>query len=147
MQISKKAFTMIELIFVIVILGILAGVALPKLSATRDDAKIAGVASDLAMVINDFGSYYTANGAFGTVSDMTNVDFIEEDSTNLSNGASITYEVNPGSGICLTFTTSSDGNLSIVHTGVDTGIVCTKLSLIKTDLIKIHAFAGTGLHY
>ena len=41
MQISsKKAFTMIELIFVIVIVGILAGIAVPRLAATRDDAII-----------------------------------------------------------------------------------------------------------
>lgn len=34
----KEAFTMIELVFVIVVVGILAGVAIPKLAATRDDA-------------------------------------------------------------------------------------------------------------
>jgi len=34
-----KAFTMIELIFVIVIIGILAAVAIPKLSSTADQAK------------------------------------------------------------------------------------------------------------
>jgi len=37
---SKKAFTMIELVFVIVVIGILAAVAVPKLAATRDDATI-----------------------------------------------------------------------------------------------------------
>ena len=36
----KKGFTMIELIFVIVILGILASVAIPRLAATREDAEI-----------------------------------------------------------------------------------------------------------
>ncbi len=41
MQISKNAFTMIELIFVIVVLGILAAIAVPKFAATRADAKIA----------------------------------------------------------------------------------------------------------
>jgi len=41
MQISsKKAFTMIELIFVIVVIGILSAIAVPKLAATRDDAQI-----------------------------------------------------------------------------------------------------------
>lgn len=37
---NRKAFTMIELIFVIVIIGILSAVAVPKLAATRDDAEI-----------------------------------------------------------------------------------------------------------
>ena len=34
----RPAFTMIEMIFVIVILGILAAVAIPRLAASRDDA-------------------------------------------------------------------------------------------------------------
>jgi len=34
----KQAFTMMELIFVIVIIGILVSVAVPKLSVTREDA-------------------------------------------------------------------------------------------------------------
>lgn len=37
---SKSAFTMVELVFVIVIIGILASVAIPRLGATRDDAQI-----------------------------------------------------------------------------------------------------------
>ena len=47
---NKKAFTMIELIFVIVVLGILAGVAVPRLSVTRDDATTAKMRADLASI-------------------------------------------------------------------------------------------------
>jgi len=47
---NKNAFTMIELVFVIVILGILAAVAVPKFSATRDDATIAKGRADVASI-------------------------------------------------------------------------------------------------
>jgi len=47
---SKKAFTMIELVFVIVVIGILAAIAIPKLAATRDDAVITKVSTTIASV-------------------------------------------------------------------------------------------------
>ena len=39
-QKSKSAFSMIELVFVIVIIGILAAVAVPRFAASRDDAEV-----------------------------------------------------------------------------------------------------------
>jgi len=36
----RKAFTMVELVFVIVVIGILAGIAIPKFAATREDAYV-----------------------------------------------------------------------------------------------------------
>ena len=54
----KKGFTMIELIFVIVILGILAAVAIPKLAATRDDAKLAAVKTDIGTYMNAIPAWY-----------------------------------------------------------------------------------------
>jgi len=35
---KRQAFTMIELVFVIVVIGILSAIAIPKFAATRDDA-------------------------------------------------------------------------------------------------------------
>ena len=71
----KKGFTMIELIFVIVILGILASVAIPRLAATRTDAEIAATVANLRTLLNDVASYYTVKGEFGNAKwkDITNV--------------------------------------------------------------------------
>lgn len=46
----KKAFTMIEIIFVLIILSILAGVAMPKLFANRSDALILKARDEVAKV-------------------------------------------------------------------------------------------------
>jgi general secretion pathway protein G len=51
---------MIELIFVIVIIGILASVAIPKLAATRDDSYNAKDCKNTSTCITELISEYTA---------------------------------------------------------------------------------------
>lgn len=47
---KSSAFTMIELVFVIVVIGILSAVAIPKFAATRDDAIMSKARTTLASV-------------------------------------------------------------------------------------------------
>ena len=53
---------MIELVFVIVIIGILASIAIPKLAATRDDAVATQVIHNLKTYLKDVRNYYTTKG-------------------------------------------------------------------------------------
>ncbi|MGX2971827.1 type II secretion system protein [Helicobacter sp. T3_23-1059] len=49
---SKSAFSLIELVFVIAVVGILAAIAIPKLSATRTDAQYAAINKDIQAIIS-----------------------------------------------------------------------------------------------
>lgn len=50
MKSLKSGFTMMELIFVIVVLGILSAIAIPRLAVTRDDATTAKIRADLSAI-------------------------------------------------------------------------------------------------
>jgi len=47
---TQKAFTMLELVFVIVVIGILSAIAIPKFAANRDDAVVAKAKSAVSSI-------------------------------------------------------------------------------------------------
>lgn len=76
---KKRAFTMVELVFVIVILGILAGVAIPRLIGTREDAYIVKAKTTIASIRQGIGSLKSANMLTGN---FNLPDSLDEASTN-----------------------------------------------------------------
>lgn len=65
---------MIELIFVIVILGILAGVAIPRLMATRDDAEIVKAKTIVTSVRSGIEMKYSKSLMSGAATYPENLD-------------------------------------------------------------------------
>lgn len=86
----KKAFTMVELIFVIVIIGILVAIAIPTLMATRDDAEIAKAVTNLAVCIENAGAYTTSKLS-PTADDVLNISLCKK--VNDSGIFKVTFDV------------------------------------------------------
>lgn len=71
----KKAFAMLEPIFVIVIMTILAAVIISKINATREEAKLTKAMSEIAVAIQDINTYYISEGKLAIDTKNNRVDF------------------------------------------------------------------------
>ena len=56
---NRKGFTLIELLIVVVIIGILAAIAIPKFAATKDKAKLSAVKTDLRNIMTAQEGYFS----------------------------------------------------------------------------------------
>ena len=64
---NKKGFTLIELLIVVVIIGILAAIAIPKFAGTKSKAYVAAMKSDLKNLVTAEESYFSDANAYGVV--------------------------------------------------------------------------------
>jgi type IV pilus assembly protein PilA len=63
---NKKGFTLIELLIVVVIIGILAAIAIPKFSNTKEKAYVAAMKSDLRNLATAEEGYFADNNVYTT---------------------------------------------------------------------------------
>lgn len=61
---GEKGFTLIEILFVIVVLGILAAVVIPRLTNTSNEARVSANASNKAFINTQVERYYFTVGSF-----------------------------------------------------------------------------------
>jgi len=83
---NNKGFTLIELLIVVVIVGILAAIAIPKFSATREKAYFAAMKSDLKNLASQQEIYYADNYTYTT--DTATLGFVQSEGVNVTVGAS-----------------------------------------------------------
>ncbi|NIU74077.1 MAG: prepilin-type N-terminal cleavage/methylation domain-containing protein [Gammaproteobacteria bacterium] len=70
---SRSGFTLIELLIVVVIIGILAAIAIPKFASSKERAYDATAVSDLRSIITASEAYYADRLIYPT--DMSALDF------------------------------------------------------------------------
>jgi prepilin-type N-terminal cleavage/methylation domain-containing protein len=63
---ASKGFTLIELLIVVLIIGILAAIAIPKFGATKNKAYVAALKSDLRNLVTAEELYFADNVTYTT---------------------------------------------------------------------------------
>ena len=77
MRPNRQGFTLIELLIVVVIIGILAAIAIPKFGNTKEKAVVASMRSDLRNLASVQETYWTANQTYygGVIPDLPNFPY------------------------------------------------------------------------
>jgi general secretion pathway protein G len=70
----KKGFSLVELIFVISILGIIAALAIPKLLDSRSGAIVSTIKQDVSTISNAIQSHHMINNGISKITDSVNVN-------------------------------------------------------------------------
>jgi type IV pilus assembly protein PilA len=106
---GTKGFTLIELLIVVVIIGILAAIAIPKFANTKEKAYIASEKADLRNLVTAQEAYFSDNVTYATTT--ANLNY------NVSAGNTITVGTATGTG----WNATSKNNATLTTCGIFVG--------------------------
>ncbi|GIW52652.1 MAG: hypothetical protein KatS3mg081_2007 [Gemmatimonadales bacterium] len=106
---NRKGFTLIELLIVVVIIGILAAIAIPKFANTKEKAYVAAMKSDLRNLVSAQESFFADSMVYATAS-CTSPNACSPLNFTPSAGVTVNITANSGLGWSATAT----------HTGTQT---------------------------
>jgi len=112
---DAKGFTLIELILVVVIIGILASIAIPKFGNTKEKAYVAGMKADLRNLVTAQEAYFAEYVTYAP--SLTNLEY------NVSTGNTLYLVTTSGQGWSATAVNSGTAHTCAIYIGSATPIM------------------------
>ena len=115
-MLNRKGFTLIELLIVVVIIGILAAIAIPKFASTKEKAYLASMKSDLRNGATSQEGYFADNQVY-----------LSGGASNLAGVATPLVALGnyvPSAGVSVTFTAAAGTGWNAVTTHSATAKTC-----------------------
>ena len=115
---NRKGFTLIELLIVVVIIGILAAIAIPKFANTKEKATLASMKSDLRNLVTAEEGFFSDNQTYSTTLGATQAN------TALGGACGGTVAFTPSSGNTITVggCTAGGWNATVTNTSLNGAI-------------------------
>ena len=130
----KSAFSLLELIFAIVILGIVASFAIPKYIDTKDSALVSTIKRDVNTAVNSIQSYYLLNQKIEKISDamtINNTNWTVTDTKLTDKNSCLSLEIKTSTGGAKSIEVSVDTTktTTICKKIQDVGLITTSYEL------------------
>jgi prepilin-type N-terminal cleavage/methylation domain-containing protein len=130
---NRKGFTLIELLIVVVIIGILAAVAIPKFSNTKEKAYVASMKSDLKNLVSTQESYFADRNTYGTNAQLADAPY----SFTASSGNTVTIAGNTATGWSATVTNPAVTSTATDVCGIRVGDAAAPNAAVTTEGVPV----------
>lgn len=132
----KKAFTMIEIIFVIIVVAILASIALPKMLLIRNDAIVSKELANIKILKDDLVLYYAKHSKLPD--NLTNIDTFTKIS-NITWSNAFTLSFNFVNETCITLILDNTNSNLTISPNLNPTPLCKTLqfALSKSALLNL----------
>ncbi len=109
---NRKGFTLIELLIVVVIIGILAAIAIPKFANTKEKATLASMKSDLRNLVTANEGFFSDNSTYSITMGAAQVN---GGTPGGACGGTVAFAATTGNTITIGSCTAGGWNASVIN--------------------------------
>jgi prepilin-type N-terminal cleavage/methylation domain-containing protein len=113
-MLNRKGFTLIELLIVVVIIGILAAIAIPKFANTKQKAVVASMKSDLRNLVTAQEAFFSDNSDYAGGFNATT------QTNGLAGAGRVVFTPSTGNVLVITYINAAGWSATVTNPAVTT---------------------------